>query len=329
MRKFFKKASIVTLGALCAAACLGGGAVHIHSSAMATLSDVEIQETYTIGQTIDVPNATITVGGTAYETTKTLVYPNGNTAAVDSAVIRMSGEYEIVYKALVNGRLYEKSVNFNVLTDRYSVSSERSSVSYGTNAYFQDESIQGLNLSLAQGDSFIYNRVLDLNKITQEDELLRFYYTPTEQGAGDVNQTYVKLTDVYDPNNYVLVQYNSRLRDIGSSWERVYIAAKANGQDFMGLEYSAKGTTTYNGNTYRVHRNNFFGMLSSSSWTGELLTKYAPTFADNFNYLKFNYEARQLYARGPQKKTFSRNRIILFRVIKEIYFFNYTRFYSW
>ncbi len=309
MRKLLKKASLITLGSLCAVTCLGGGALHIHGLASATLSDVEIQETYTIGQTVNVPNATITVGGTAYETTKTLVYPNGNTAAVESAVIRMSGEYEIVYKALVNGKLYEKSVNFNVLTDRYSVSSERSSVSYGTNAYFQDETIQGLNLSLAQGDSFTYNRVLDLNKITAGDELIRFYYTPTEKGTGDVNQTYVKLTDVYNPENYVLVQYNSRLRDIGSAWDRVYVSAKSNGQAFMGLEYTSKGTIEYGGNKYRLHANNFFGLSSQTTWTGEINPKYDNTFADNYNYLKFNYETRQLYVHPPKNYN-SRNMII-------------------
>lgn len=309
MRKLFKKASLITLGALCAATCLGGGALHIHGLASATLSDVELEEAYTIGQTVNVPDATITVGGTAYETTKTLVYPNGNTAAVESTVIRMSGEYEIVYKAVVNGKLYQKSVNFNVLTDRYSVSSDRSSVSYGTNAYFEDETIKGLNLSLAQGDSFTYNRVLDLNKITSGEELIRFYYTPTEKGTGDVNQTYVKLTDVYDPTNFVLVQYNSRLRDINSAWQRVYVAAKSNGQAFKGLEYSGKGSVQYGGNTYSLHTNNFFGLSSQTTWTGEIDPKYDETFADNYNYLKFNYGTRQLYAHPPKSYN-SRNMII-------------------
>lgn len=307
MRKIYKKLSLFALGVLCCATCVSGGLFSAHTEAETTLSTVDIEEEYTIGETVTVPDATITVDGTAYEATKTLVYPNGNTAAVDSAVMRMSGEYQIVYKAMVDGKLYEETVTFLVLTDRYSVSSENSSVKYGTNSYLGD--MQGLNLTLAQGDTFTYNRVINLNEVTQAEELIRFYYTPAVKGEGEVNQTYIVLTDIYNPDNFVRVQYNSRIHDVGYAWDRLFISAGANGQDLKGMEYSPKnGSLEYEGNIYRLHVNNFFGMASQSSWTGEL-THIHETFAENYNYLQFDYAARKLYAH-PYNFYKSRNMIV-------------------
>ena len=112
MRRKKRNLSLLLLGVLCFGLCLSGGLHADSSKAEATLSEVDLAETYTIGQTVTIPDATLTVDGTPRETTKTLVYPNGEAVAVDSAVMRMSGEHQIVYKTMVNGKLYEETKTF-------------------------------------------------------------------------------------------------------------------------------------------------------------------------------------------------------------------------
>ena len=63
--------------------------------------------------------------------------------------------------------------------------------------------VSGVKVSLAQGDTFHYTKVIDLTGKTKNDKLFEFAITPDTIGRNEVDAFEVLLTDAYDPGNVV------------------------------------------------------------------------------------------------------------------------------
>ncbi len=68
-----------------------------------------------------------------------------------------------------------------------------------------DGSVTGVKVSLAQGDTFNYTKVIDLTDKTKDTALFEFAITPETIGKVEVGAFEVTLTDAYDKNNYVTI----------------------------------------------------------------------------------------------------------------------------
>ena len=55
-----------------------------------------------------------------------------------------------------------------------------------------------------KGSKFSYNGIVDLNS---KDTFLGFMFTPTQQGSNETDSFIVKLTDIYDENNYLTMEF--------------------------------------------------------------------------------------------------------------------------
>ena len=296
-----KKIALSVVCCCCMLCFMGAVRSVVRPSAEAELSEIEILSEYSMGEEIELPDATISLDGETYQTVRTLIMPDGTTVASDKAVLNQSGNYTILYKALINGKAVEKSVTFVVLNNMFEIKGEKSTVTYGTNAYLPED-VQGLNLSLAAGETFVYNHVIDVTDLMKSDRLIQFYVTPKEKGTGEFTSLCLKLTDVYDNNNFVTVKFNAPLADISRLWRYLYTSAAANGQDFKGLDWDPNTNRNtmivYKDEKYDLFTNQTKGLESRTSFTGEIHDAYCPNgFIDNYDYLSFDYAERQLYAK--------------------------------
>ncbi|MBO7344730.1 MAG: hypothetical protein J6U92_02195, partial [Clostridia bacterium] len=250
----------------------------------------EYLDSYGLGDTLQIKSAKILYKGNEYNATSILHYPNGVTLSTNSVTLEQVGRYKVEYKAIVDGKVLSKSIPFAVYDDLFSING-RGTISYGTPGDYLPGR-EGLNLSLQQGDVFTFNKVLDLSNSTKETTpIIKFYATPLVAGENEIDMVTLKLTDIYDSNNFVEVRYKQ-------TDKTVYIDGKANGQNAIGLHWQNKASTTidYEGGCCRIFSNHSqYGYGANTSFTG-IAPKYAYGFENNYCTLMLDSKEHRLYA---------------------------------
>ncbi len=186
-----------------------------------TLQADALEESYSFGQTLEIPQGTLVIDGNTHEAESVVIFPSGNAYNQKEIKLTETGVYTVEYRAVADGELYSQERTFKTLENLYTVSSERSSIRYGKPSdlginFTTEQSPAGLCVSLAKGDEFRYNSVIDVRNSTKLNRFLRMYLTPQISKAMDAASMYIKLTDIYDPNNYVMISvwsYNSKATD--------------------------------------------------------------------------------------------------------------------
>jgi hypothetical protein len=272
-----------------------------NAAAEVQLSDVAYKSVYMLGETFDVQDATITVNGESYDTMALVRFPDGRTVSKDSVVLSQDGAYTLIYKANTTNGVVKKEVAFSVESQAFSVG-ENGSFSYGTNDYLEDGT-QGINVSLARGQTFTYNKVIKVDDNTANAPVIKWYCTPLALGTAEITNIYVRLTDPYDANNFVEVAYKSNSSNSGYT----YVSAAANGQPSAGLEAVNAGTSgafLYEERYCRLHRTGdtaytqYYGFNSRTSFTGEPpldLVRFGGTFADNYQSMSLDYAQKRVH----------------------------------
>lgn len=295
---WFISLSILFVAVVCGVFGIGAMAETQDSIAF---GEVQIEKEYKIGDELTIPTISASKNGRNYDCTSILILPDGSAVQKSSIVFEESGNYTIVYKTMADGEYAEKKVRFTVINDLYSVYDGKSSATWGLNPYFE-ESIPGINLSLKPDDVFTFNQVIDVSKLTKNDYICKFYVTPLEKGKPEASNMYIKLTDIYDAENYVLINYSMRISEMGWSSKYIYANAGANGQDMVGYEWQ-------DATSYTTHRNSWAGLRSWVSYTGECmapsevsnypqLVEELSKFENNYDYLSMDYENRTLHAKS-------------------------------
>lgn len=158
--------------------------------------------------------ADITENGTTYRATyyvtpskRVKAYAGGN------VVLDEAGVYTVRYVGITDSSAV-KDVMFTVNKKLYSIGN-RSQAVYGTidADYYRDRLAAkdtaalgdkaGLKLSLVSGDTFTYNRVLNLKDSTFNTPVLSMLCLPENRNAADAKRIRFKLTDLYDADNYI------------------------------------------------------------------------------------------------------------------------------
>ncbi len=175
-----------------------------------TLNASPLQSSYTLGTKLSVPQGKLTYDGKEYDADAVVHFPDGNAFLSETVTLDQTGIYTLEYRKVADGKLLRKTKTFEVLEGLYTVTSERSTMRYGKPSelgipFTTEESPTGLCVSLANGDKFDYNAVIDLNEISKDNKALQFYLTPWRSKTADAFSVFVKFTDIYDPDNYVIV----------------------------------------------------------------------------------------------------------------------------
>ena len=276
----------------CATACFSYFFVKANEP---TLIGAEFATEYKIGDTLTIPDGKIKVGGEEYDTSSYIILPDGSAKTVKEYTFVSSGIHEVVYFVEISGKTVKKSVESKVINNLYEVPLGESSAKYGSNSYLSEER-KGVNLSLKSGETFTFNKLINISEYTKNDKIIEFYVTPDEVGVPEFNEMIVTLTDLYDRNNTVSIRYSCISTEMTWSWCYMYTSAKAGSQKYVGMEYYPNNQEFNFGNKHFVfHTNNKFGFPSRVSYTGEL--ENGRTFEDNYQYASMDYAARKVYVR--------------------------------
>lgn len=219
-------------------------------SSSVTLEGYDLLQEYTVGDSIEVPEAKIKAEGSLQETLYKTQLPDGSFNQESMLNLNLAGKYTIFY--YTSDGEYNISKTFIVKNTLYSVTNGLGSVKYEVNPNTLSGT-SGLTVTLNQGSTFYYNKIINLAENSKDKELLSLYFVPEVIGTADYTNFYIKLTDAYDPENYILITCQS------THWTHTncYVSAGANDQPRVGLE---------NG---KVHKNSSYGFLTHTSFFGQ------------------------------------------------------------
>ena len=243
----------------------------------------ELLEKYTYGSSIEIPTAKY---GITKRATAVLYDPDGlYVDASNDPVLDKIGTYKLIY--MVNfDQTYTFDYYFNSVHSSNGLFIEQKGVTveYGSTGNLYKNEVEGIVLTYTKGDTEVkYGKVLDISKNTKFDSLIEFITLPSERGIADALQYTIKLTDVYDENNYVLITVYKG--SSGNQWS--YVKAGATGQVLSGLE-NEKVLTSYE-----------YGAPIHYSMTGE-------SIVDNEIFqIFYDYSEKALYADNVKRGQYS------------------------
>lgn len=226
MKKIIKNCSIITLLILfimvgiCVFAFRNGIKV-IKADAM-EFEGNGYKTTYLLGKEMDIPEAVLTYENKEYTARGIITYPSGKCLRTDSVTLDELGEYTVEYKATIEAgagkRNISESVSFKVADKKYSVADEKSSVTYGEDVSQYASGLKGLNVALRKDDVLHFNEPIDLNKLAKENPIVKFSLFPENKGYMEVQTVQVILTDCYDENNYITLEFVSGAKSFGATY---------------------------------------------------------------------------------------------------------------
>ncbi len=211
----------------------------------------EFAESYELGDYLEFPAGTFTVGGTQYPAVVILYYPDGSAAAVNSAVFETEGLYRVEYQCVQTGDIEEFSfiVNKNAVSFTSENGLIKSEATYGEDPSAWQTGLTGIDVKLYSGETMQFNRVIDLNDFEPGEGVFKMYVLPQSLGYYEARTLRFRFTDIYDENNYVDV-YASAVQVLDPATETqlwkfnsTWLLACANGQAATGIEWGEGNRT--------------------------------------------------------------------------------------
>ena len=209
-----------------------------------TFGTVELSGEYYTGDVLTIPQVKVSNGEKSFDADFCLKFPDGKSYTDDDGnpltdsqfKLNMSGVYRLIYSATVDGKHLSKELKFTVNSKLYSTSGNKSTAVYGQASYknIYDEESQtrtGLKLSLAAGEEFSYNQVVDLREGSANRNLITFYALPNVDRELDASGITLVLTDAYDSNNTIEIKIKAvefPMNQMAEShWNWTYLSACA------------------------------------------------------------------------------------------------------
>ena len=185
MKRLTKKILTFTCG-VCAAACIALSSVQFAnvtpSASAATAENITfsqaLEEKYALGEIFTAPSATITFQGKTYaaDETATVYYPDGSVMNGTRFTLGLAGTYTIVYETTVAGVRVTAEKTFDVLEGAYTLPN---SCSYTYSETVKTQNPEqfvggGLNVQLAMGAEFVYNKPVDISSASLDTPVITF-----------------------------------------------------------------------------------------------------------------------------------------------------------
>lgn len=173
----------------------------------ASYSNVDYKSSYSLGETLDIADLTVTIGNQSVTMDKTVVYPSEKAVSADKVALNEYGEYFVKYSKIINEKYYLKEYSFKIERTAYAVlggSAEYTNV--GEYPYIQDKSSEGLKVSLDKKATFTYNNYINLDELDENHLLFSLYVLPQVKGSRDFGVLNIRIIDAFDPDNYILLR---------------------------------------------------------------------------------------------------------------------------
>lgn len=262
-----RKKSIVLLSLLFGGFALLGG---VALAKIATAEEESLQTEYDYGYELHIPDYEVNgVDASEYS----LLYPSGLLKDGQEHTLDEAGKYTVKYSA--NGVVETES--FIVQKPIVNFAMEDSVAYYGVHEYAPNTN--GLVVKVANGDKLQFNQIVDVSKMTKADSLFKFFVTPNSIGQEDVSTIVVRMTDIYDPTNYVDIQIRNVSTTYGAWADRqTYYAVR------VGEQPAIAGTTV----------NDLFGWPTYQATTG--IDPYGMAIGSNVPWAcTFDYANRDIW----------------------------------
>ena len=227
-----KKVALVSL--LAGFSCVCASIVGLNLGAQAetaTLDGVDFQAEYTLFSQVEIPVSQISYKNQQYDATVKVVQPDGTACIVGNEEFQVEqvGVYKVIYYAVVGGDYVSVEKEFTVSNRSVSFDGDKSSYYYGADETYSTATdgtpLNGIVVSLAQGETMYYNRIIDLKELAGQ-QVFSMFTAPEAEPLQDVEQLCFTFTDVYDPTNYVVVRVKANSSEAASN-NKVYCDTKA------------------------------------------------------------------------------------------------------
>ena len=220
-RKKIKVASAVASVCLSVAAIVSGVTV---SNVFGDTLSFEIPtyaQSYLVGENVTIETAYVTTDAGETPLDARIIYPDGRVTDASSVQLDVAGEYKVLYTATVNGETHEKTRVFSAVRNMASqfinvrdcilTPDVTSPENAGSWAYDKKPFVyQGVSVKATSPLSQLrYNGIIDLAELGRENPFLEFMFTPEKMGTLEASGVTLKLTDVYDPDNYVTMEMHT------------------------------------------------------------------------------------------------------------------------
>lgn len=259
--------------------------------ASADVSIMLFDETYVKGQIFEVPESAKIAGkSVAIEDVK-IHAPDGKIYTDKSIALRQMGIYTVEFTAVDGTEKKTYTETFQCMSEIFSIDGKGS---YEYKANEKTPYTYGVNVSLNTGDTFKYNKIINLNDLKPTDDLVNLYVVPEVIGKPDFYNLTITLTDIYDSTNKVMIRGNNVADGYSNGvfeWEYArytcYFKAGSTNQPMAGLQGGEGGY---------LHVNNTYGYSSVCSFCGlGLGTTSMDT--DRFT-VSFDYQERKVLKDG-------------------------------
>lgn len=222
----------------------------------ATFAENPFKTVYEYGETLSMPSSlTIVADGNNYTADKGYIrFPDGKTYAGGEITLNAYGEYEVIYEAKSDNKRLTAAHIFGVKKSLYSVDKNSSYELAALNSNFGAD-VKGLSVTLGAGETFTYNKPVNVYD-NPSLELLKFNVMHFEPIGKEI---VVRLTDCYDPNNYIDLNY------LKVAYSETYLGVGANGKASRGLTThpNVTGQNIYvDGAAYKINTNG--GLIPSN-----------------------------------------------------------------
>ncbi len=212
---------LITVLAVLASLLILSGAILMYSQSAIASQATLVPETaitttsYTIGDKMTVPNATIDVGGENYPATSVYMrMPDGTNGAIVDGQFEFTeiGEHTLIYVAEVSGKQVFVETKIEVNNTNFN-GSHYTTVTDMEELTVVDGGQKGIHARIPYTDNFVWNTPVDLTELGKDNSFLSFLpyqYSINKMVDGTIpnqaSEIYVKLTDAYNPELYVIVR---------------------------------------------------------------------------------------------------------------------------
>ncbi|MBO4594067.1 MAG: hypothetical protein J5697_00025 [Clostridia bacterium] len=152
--------------------------------------------------------------------------PSGIRYYTDMLVVKEIGTYKTVYAFTLGGNEYVYAVETKATKNVVDLfDAGKSKIEYKIS--HMSDGLKGVEVTSAAGQTITLNQVVNLKNLGKDTPIIEAIATPSQKSQAEFRELFVRLTDIYDENNFIEV----RLMDAGpaNSTQITYITARHSG----------------------------------------------------------------------------------------------------
>lgn len=190
-----------------------------------------------VGDSVTIPDKTLTNGGESKAATVTVTMPDGGLFGGNKIVASQAGKYLVTYSATISGKTVTEQTSFVALRHPENMFVANKYATAETGKFTAGEfSYNGVLLTMKNNAEVTFDKVIDVADFTRADEFLDFMVVPSAEGKNDFAELVITLTDAENSANVVKISVKDggaeNLNGRGS-----YLKIGANNQQIGGYEY--------------------------------------------------------------------------------------------